>query len=52
MDARTKLLMSAQEVFETNDAAEMAEMLQSNKWVAVNAYLKDGEVCWCLIRIL
>lgn len=52
MDARTRLLASAKEVFETKDAKEMALMLQSNKWVVVNAYSKDSEFFWCLIRIL
>lgn len=52
MDTRVKLLMSAKEVFETKDPQEAAQMVQSQTWVAVNTYLKGGETCWCLIRIL
>lgn len=48
---RSGILMSALEIFETNDIQEAAEMLQTGEWVAVNSAFRGAETFLTLIRI-
>lgn len=46
-----ELLARAKEVRESKDNAEAARLVQSGKWIIVQAAMQGEEICWVLIRI-
>lgn len=48
---RSSILMSALEVFETDDIQKAAEMLQTGEWFAVNSVFREEKIFLTLLRI-
>lgn len=48
---RNSILMSALEVFETDDVQKAAEMLQTGEWVAVHSAFRAEKAFLTLLRI-
>lgn len=51
MDNKTRILMMAKEVKETKDSKEAAQLLQTGKWVTVEAAFQGHEILWVLTRV-
>ena len=45
------LLSLAKEVKETSDNLEAARLLQSGKWITVQAVMRADEIVWIMIRV-
>lgn len=48
---RSSILMSALEIFETDDVQKAAEMLQTGEWVAVHSVFRAEKAFLILLRI-
>lgn len=49
--SREDILAFACEIKETSDTDEVARLLQSHNWIAVEACESDIEMVWVLVRI-
>ena len=45
------ILSNAKEVKETSDNLEAARLLQSGKWITVQAVMQSNEIVWIMIRV-